>query len=124
MASRLRQNLLRAKSEAENFGLFALYPYFFICCLAAQQPTFDCYRGNSLTHPMLITAFALSIFGPKVTGRGWVSTSECPVGFYHNAITLLATHPKLQKILYPDLHPIFKKCGNAPNTQNSYSLTL
>ena len=46
------------------------------------------------------------------------------MGFDHNAITHLATHVKLQKILSPELHPIFTKCGNAPNTQNSYSLTI
>ena len=74
MVSRLRQHLLRAKSKVENFGLFALYLcYFFICCLAAQWPTFGCNQGNSLTHPTLIIAFGLSIFGPKVTGKGWVS---------------------------------------------------
>ena len=124
MASRLGQHLLRAKSKAENFGLYALYPCCFcICCLAAQWPTFDSYQGNSLTHPMLITAFGLSIFGPKVTkGVGYLHLIEFPVSFDQNAITHLATHPKFQKILSPDLHPIFTKCGNAPNTQNSYSL--
>ena len=51
---------LRAKSKAENFGLFALYPFcFFICSLAAIWPTFGYYRGNSLTYPMLITALHL-----------------------------------------------------------------
>ena len=29
----------------------------FNCYLAAQQPTFGHYQGDSLTHPMLITAF-------------------------------------------------------------------
>ena len=124
MASRLGQHLLRAKCKAENFGLYALYPCCFcICCLAAQWPTFDCYQGNSLTHPMLITTFGLSIFGPKVTkGVGSLHLIEFSVSFDHNAITHLATHPKFQKILSPDLHPIFTKCGNPPNTQNSYSL--
>ena len=68
MASRLGRHLLRAKSNAKNFGLFG------ICCLAAQWPTFDCYRGNSFTYPILITAFGLSVFGPKVIKSGWVST--------------------------------------------------
>ena len=31
---------------------------------------------------------------------------------------------KLHKILCPDLYPVFPKCGNAPNIQNSYSSTL
>ena len=43
-------------------------PYiFFNCYLAAPRPTLGHYRGDSLTHPMLITAF-FYIFGPKVTG--------------------------------------------------------
>ena len=73
--SRLGQHLLREKSKSENFGLFALSPrYFFICCLAAPWPTFGCYRGNSLIHPMLITAFGLSVFVPELNVRVWVST--------------------------------------------------
>ena len=34
--------------------------------MAAPRPTLGHYRGDSLTHPMLITAFY--IFDPKVTG--------------------------------------------------------
>ena len=30
MASKLGQHLLRAKPKAENFGLFALYPCYFL----------------------------------------------------------------------------------------------
>ena len=100
MASRLGNCLLRAESKTGNFGLFALYPcYCFIYCLAAPWLIFGYYWGNSLTHLMLITAFGLSMFGPKVTRKSWVSTPECPVGFNHNGITDLATHSKLQKIL-------------------------
>ena len=39
---------------------------FFNCYLAAPWPTLGHYRGDSLTHPMLITAFY--IFDLKVTG--------------------------------------------------------
>ena len=97
-----------------------------ICCLAAPWPISGFYRGNSLTHPMLITAFGLLVFGPKVIGRGYVATPNwvCPVGFDRNAITHLAIHPKLQRILSPGLHLVFPKCGNGPNTQNIFSLTL
>ena len=42
------------------------YLLFFNCYLAAPRPTLSHYRGDSLTHPMLITAFY--IFEPKVTG--------------------------------------------------------
>ena len=109
-----------------TLGLFGFYPcYFFICCLAALWLIFGYYWRNSLTHLMLITTFGLSIFGPKVTWKGWVSiTNWLPSGFDGNGINHLATHPKLQKILSPHLHPDFPKCGNAPNTQNRYSLTL
>ena len=126
MASRLGKHLLRAKSKTGNFRLLALYRcYFFICCLTAPWLTFGYYCRNSFTHLMLITAFGLPIFGPKVIRRGWVSRPNwVPSGLWYNGRTNLATHPKLQKILSPDLHPDFPKCGNAPNTQNSYSLTL
>ena len=64
-------------------------------------------------------------FGPKLNGWGWsLHLIECPLSFDHNAITHLATHPKLQKILSQDLHPVLQKCGNAPNAQKSYSLKL
>ena len=54
----------------ENFGVFALYPcYFFSCCLAVKWPNFGYYWGNSLTNPMLITAFGLSIFSRSHTLR-------------------------------------------------------
>ena len=28
----------------------------------------------TLCHPMLITAFVISVFGPELTGRDWIST--------------------------------------------------
>ena len=43
-----------------------LINFFFNYYLAAPRPTSGHYRGDSLTHPMLITAFY--IFDPKVTG--------------------------------------------------------
>ena len=119
MASRLGQHFLRAKSKAENFGLFALYSfYFFICCLAAQWPIFDCYWGNSLTHPILLTAFGLPIFVPRVTGRGWGSTPNwVPSELWSQCLNPFSHTYKLQKILSADLHPVFIKCVNAQNTQ-------
>ena len=123
MAPRLGQYLLRAKCKAEL--RLNLVHYFFICALAFPWPTFGCYQGNSLTHLILTTAFALSIFGSKVTGRVWVSISySVPCGFDHNAITHLATHSKFQKILSPDQQPVCSECRNVSNKQNSYSLTL
>ena len=125
MASRLGQYLVRAKFNVENFELFALYLcYFFICYLAALWPLFDCYWGNSLIHPMLIIAIGLSIFYLKVTTRDLVSTSNwLPSELWSQCHNTLS-HAKLQKILFPELQSIFPKSGNAPNTQNIYSVTL
>ena len=107
IASRLGQHLLRAKpGNLEDWKLWL------ICSLSLLffHRLFGCYQGNSLIHPMFITAFWLSIFGQIVTGRRLVSTPNwVPSG----AITQLATHSKLYKILFPDLHPVFLKCGNA-----------
>ena len=126
MASRLGKHFLRTKSETEYFGLFTLYPsYFITCCLDAQWLTFGCYWRNCHSPDANHFASRLSIFDSKVTQRGWVSTLNwVRVGVDHNGITHLATHPKSQKILSSDLHSDFLKCGNAPNTQNSYSLPL
>ena len=44
-----------------------VFLFFFNCYLAAPRPTLGHYRGDSLTHPMLITAF-FYIFDLKVTG--------------------------------------------------------
>ena len=59
--------------------------FFFNCYLTAPRPTLGHYRGDSLTHPMLITAF-FYIFDPKVTGSlvarvGSLSPAERLVGF-------------------------------------------
>ena len=43
-----------------------IYIYIFNCYLADPRPTLGHYQGDSLTHPMLITAYY--IFNPKVTG--------------------------------------------------------
>ena len=39
--------------------VFLAFYYFFSCYLAVPRPTFDHYRGHSLTQPMLIVAFYL-----------------------------------------------------------------
>ena len=126
MGSRLQKHHLRAKSKTENFGLFALYPcYFFIGCLEASWLTSAYYWGNSLTRLMLIITFGQPILTQRwLGGFGSLLLIECPVGFDHNGITHLTTHPKFQKILSQGLHPVLPKCGNAPDIQNSYSLTL
>ena len=107
-------------SLEQNLGLKTLdyllfIPAIYFIYLVAPWLTFGYYWVNSLTHVMLIIAFALSIFGTKVTRKGWIS--GFPGGFDCNDIIHLPTHPKLQKKLSPDLHPIFPKCGNASNIQ-------
>ena len=68
----LDQNL---RLKALGYLLF-IPAIFFICCLTAPWPTFDCYRANSFTHPMLIAAFGLSVFGPELKWEDWVSASN------------------------------------------------
>ena len=117
----LEQNL---RLNTLGYLLFIL-AILFTCCLDAQWLTFGCYWRNCHSPDANHFASRLSIFDSKVTQRGWVSTLNwVRVGVDHNGITHLATHPKSQKILSSDLHSDFLKCGNAPNTQNSYSLPL
>ena len=57
---------------------------FFNCYLAAPRPTLGHYRGDSLTHPMLITAFFLH-FRPEGHREprnevGYLSLAERLVG--------------------------------------------
>ena len=49
-------------AASDLFGMF----FFLNCYLTVPRPTLGHYRGDSLTHPMLITAFC--IFDPRVTG--------------------------------------------------------
>ena len=46
--------------------------YFFQLLFGCPQPILDHYRGDSLTHPMLITAFWY--FDPKVTGSLFIQS--------------------------------------------------
>ena len=75
MASRLWKHLLRAKSKAENIGLFALYSSFFlsVACLPHCQ-LLAIIEKTVLTHPMLIAAFGLSFLVPELDWKG--------LGFY------------------------------------------
>ena len=49
-------------AASDLFGMF----FFLNCYLATPRPTLGHYQGDSLTHPMLITAFC--IFDLGVTG--------------------------------------------------------
>ena len=118
MASRLGKHPFRVNLRLDTLVCFLFFPdIFFNCCLDAPWLSVGYYWGNSGNHLMLITAIGLSIFGPRLTRRGWsLHLIERPVGFDHNGTTHLAIHPKLQKILSPDLHSDFTKCENVPNT--------
>ena len=103
VTSRPWQYLLGAKSKTKNFGLFALYPCHFFYLLLVDH---GC---------------------PMVS----LNQVECSVGFEPGALQFdrsllnhLATGPKLQETLYPDLHLVLPKCGNVPNTQIRNSSTL
>ena len=118
----LEKNLRMKTSGYLLFILFILLN----CCLDAPWLTFGFYWRNSVTHLML-TPLHLGYHFLIQRWLGWVGSLhliEFWVGVDHNGITHLAIHPKLQKILSPYLHSGFSKCGNAPNTQNSYSLML
>ena len=70
----LGNTFLEQIRKLKTSGYLLLFLLFSICNLAAQWRTFDYYQENSFIHPMLITAFELLIFGPKVTESSWIST--------------------------------------------------
>ena len=124
MASRLEKHLLRAKSKAENSGLLALYP-FCLFLLAVRLPHRHLFEETvSLTLCKSLHFAYLFLAQRWLGGFGSLHLILCPVDFDHNAITHLATHPKLQKIVSPDMHPVFPNGENSPNTQNSCILIL
>ena len=115
----LRNTSLEQNLRLKTLDYLLFIPTFFICSLAAPWLTFAYYRENSLTHLMSLTLHLGYQFLVQrwLGGFGSLLLIQCPLGFVHNDITHLPTHPKLQKILSQDLHPIFTKCGNAPNAQ-------
>ena len=105
MASRLGQHLLKAKSKAENFGLFALSLslLFFVSAVWLHNGQFLTVIEDdspNINHCI----WAIYFWAQRcVRGLGclYLHLIQCPVGFDHNAITHLATHPKLKKTLSP-----------------------
>ena len=93
MASRLRKHLLTAKSKAENLDYLLFIPATFYLLFGCSMA--NCWlllRKQSHSPDVTHLAFGLSIFGPKVTRRGWVSTSNwVPSGLWsqwHNPLSL------------------------------------
>ena len=86
---------LEQNLKLKTLSYLLFIPIFYLL-FGCPVANFWLLSGNSLTNLMLITTFGL----------------------------LFIIQPKLQKIPSPDVRPVFPKCGNAPNTQNSCSLTL
>ena len=104
-----RQHLLRAKSETGNFGLFFPYPCHFFYLV------FVYYQRNSLTNPMLVTAFGLSVlFQRWLRAVSSLLLTEWQMVFNCNVVTQLTPQLNLKKTLSRDLHPVISKCGNFP----------
>ena len=112
MSSRLGQHLLRSKSKAENFGLFALYSSYFFYLL------FDCPMANfwllssKQSHSLNVNhcIWAISFRpGAEMGGVRSLHLTEWPVSFDCKAIT-----PQIAEDTLPDLNQVFPKCGNAP----------
>ena len=119
MASRLEQYL---RLKTLGYLLFIPANFFYLlfgCPMANFRLLLNIqYHSPNVNHCI----WAIS-FWPRagIGGVGslhhWVPSelwSHC-----HNT-----PNSKLHKILSPGLNPVFPKCGNAPNTQNRYSLTL
>ena len=122
MASRLGQHLLRAKSKAENFGLFALYSGYFFYLL------FGCPMANvwllsskqSQSRNVNHCIWDIS-FWPKagLGGVGSLHLIECPVSFDHNAIT-----PQIAENTLPKLEPSFSKMWKCPQYPRQVQLDI
>ena len=92
---------------------------------------FDCPMANfwlllRKQSLMLITAFGLSTFSPKVARRGWVSTSNwVPSGLWSQWHNPLNHSPQIAENTLPTLAPSFSEMWKCPQySQNSNSLKL
>ena len=112
MASRIGQHLLRAKFNAVNFGLFALYLQLFFYQL------FDCTMGNlwlllsKQSHSINVNhcMWAISFWpGAGLGGVRSLHLTECLVSFDHNVIT-----PQMAKNALSRLKPCFSKMQKCP----------
>ena len=113
MASRLGQQLLRAKPKAENSGLFALYSSysFFYLLFGCPMTNFWLLSSKQSHSPNVNHCIWAISFWPKA-GLGEVGSvrlTECPVSFDHNAITYHIAENAL-----PRLKPSFSKMWKCP----------
>ena len=124
MASSLGQNLLRGKSKAENFGLFALYSSYFFLFLSAVwlshgQPLAVIEQAVSLTQCQSLHLHYqfLARAGPGEVGS--LHLTECPVSFDHNATT-----PQITENTRPRLKPSFSKMWKCPQYSKQVQLEI
>ena len=118
MLSRLGQHLLRAKSKAEHFGLFSLYScYFLYLQFGSPMTNFWLLLGKQSHYPMLITAFGLPIFDPKVARRDWVSTPNwVPSGLWSQCHNPLSHSPQIAENTLPRRALNFYKIWKCPQS--------
>ena len=127
MASRIKEHLPRVKQKDWKICFISsLFLLFFICCLAAWWTTFGYYQGGSLVHPILITAFGLSIFAQRwLRTVGSLHLIECPGGlvrgFDQNPLRF---SPKITENTVPRLAPSFYKMCKCPQHRKELRLTL
>ena len=95
----------------ETLGYLLFIPAIFcVCCLYVPWLTFCCHWEKSVLHLMLITASGLSIFGPKVTRRSWVSTPNwVPSGLWSQWHNPLSLSPQIAENTLPRLASRFSK---------------
>ena len=89
---------------------FLLPDIIFNCYLAAPRPTLDYYRGGSLTHPMLITAFLhIRPEGHREPCNefGSLSPADRLVGFETGAFRFWLQRPNPQSVQIPLLLVFF-----------------
>ena len=124
MSSRLGQHLLRSKSKAENFGLFALYSSYFFYLLFDRPMANFWLLSSKQSHSLNVNhcIWAISFRpGAEMGGVRSLHLTEWPVSFDCKAIT-----PQIAEDTLPRFKPSFSKMWECPppNTQNRYSLTM
>ena len=120
MASRLGQQLLRAKPKAENSGLFALYSSysFFYLLFGCPMTNFWLLSSKQSHSPNVNHCIWAISFWPKagLGGVGSQHLTECPD---HNAIT-----PQIVENTLPILKPSFSKMCKCPQYPKQVQLDI
>ena len=100
----LEQNL-----RLETLGYLFLFLAYFSSVILMP------HGQHSLTHPMLIIAFGLSLLATKVTGKDWVATPIwVPSGLGLQCHNPLSHSPQIEKNTLPKHVPSFFKIWKCP----------